>query len=153
VAPRSPSQVDRRDLVAGCLTTWRRPVIHTRRTSCRACGGTALWRFLELGDQPLANRFLHSESEFAAEQRFPLDLYLCDTCGLVQLLDVIDPEVLFRDYIYVTGTSETIARHNRAYAQTVVDLLCLGPGDLVIEVASNDGSLLTASRPWALNRR
>jgi hypothetical protein len=61
---------------------------------------------------------------------------------LVQLLDVIDPEVLFRNYIYVTGTSDTIAAHNERYAQTIIDLLELEADDLVVEVASNDGSLL-----------
>jgi hypothetical protein len=49
---------------------------------------------------------------------------------------------LFRHYIYVTGTSDTIARHNVSYARTVTDLLELGVGDLVVEIASNDGSLL-----------
>jgi cyclopropane fatty-acyl-phospholipid synthase-like methyltransferase len=61
---------------------------------------------------------------------------------MVQLLDVIDPEVLFRQYVYVTGTSDTVASHNEEYAQTVVDFLELGPDDLVLEIASNDGSLL-----------
>jgi hypothetical protein len=60
----------------------------------------------------------------------------------VQLLDVVDPEVLFREYIYVTGTSSTIATHNIKYAQTVCELLKLTANDLVVEVASNDGSLL-----------
>jgi len=147
VAPEPPSRVDARDLPARRLTTDASPVIHTKRTTCRACGGNALWRFLQLGDQPLANSFLRTPAEFAAELRFPLDVYLCDDCGLVQVLDVIDPEVLFRNYIYVTGTSETIARHNKAYAQTVVDLLQLGPKDLVVEVASNDGSLLKCFQP------
>src|SRR5690606_8723408 len=52
-------------------------------------------------------------------------------------------EVLFRDYIYVTGTSDTIAAHNVKYAQAVVDRLELGADDLVVEIASNDGSLLS----------
>jgi SAM-dependent methyltransferase len=60
----------------------------------------------------------------------------------VQLLDVIDPEVLFRNYLYVTGTSATMAAHNRRYARTVVDLLGASGTDLIVEVASNDGSLL-----------
>ena len=122
-------------------------MIHTKRTTCRACGSSTLWRFLALGDQPLANSFLRSPAEFPTERRFPLDVYLCEECGLVQVLDVIDAEVLFRKYIYVTGTSETIARHNKAYAQTVVDLLGLGATDLVVEVASNDGSLLKCFQP------
>jgi SAM-dependent methyltransferase len=116
--------------------------LHHRRTTCRACGAARLEQFLDLGMQPLANSFLHSESEFAAEARYPLALYLCGECGLVQLADVVDPELLFRTYIYVTGTSETIAAHNREYAATVTSLLGLGPGDLVVEAASNDGSLL-----------
>jgi hypothetical protein len=113
-----------------------------RRTTCRVCGSTHLEFILSLGPSPLANAFLSSPAEFANERRYPLDLYLCEACALLQLVDVVDPEILFRHYIYVTGTSDTIAAHNVAYAQTIVELLNLGPGDLVAEVASNDGSLL-----------
>ncbi|HUI78100.1 MAG TPA: class I SAM-dependent methyltransferase [Bryobacteraceae bacterium] len=116
--------------------------VHHKRTCCRACGGERLTLFLELGPQPLANSFLASAGEFAGEAAYPLDVYFCETCSLVQLLDVIDPEVLFRDYIYVTGTSDTITRHNVDYARAVADLLQLGPGDLVVEAASNNGTLL-----------
>ncbi len=117
-------------------------MIHQKRTACRACGNNNLKPFLELGPTPLANAFLKTPDEFSREDSFPLDVYFCENCSLVQLLDVIDPEVLFRDYIYVTGTSETMAAHNQKYAQTVVDLQQLTADDLVVEVASNDGSLL-----------
>ena len=93
---------------------------HYLRTSCRACGGEQLEAFLRLGDQPLANSFPKSDAEFAGEPRYPLDVYRCRECSLIQLLDVIAPEVLFRDYIYVTGTSDTIAEHNLSYAASVV---------------------------------
>jgi hypothetical protein len=121
------------------------PVLR-HRTTCRACGQAALRRFLELGQQPLANAFLRSSAEFAGEQRFPLDLYFCTTCSLVQLADVVDPEVLFAEYIYVTGTSTTIAEHNRRYARAVIDEMGLNGEDLVVEIASNDGSLLACFR-------
>jgi len=124
--------------------------VHRLRGSCRACGSPQLSRFLELGPQPLANAFLRDASEFAAERRYPLDVYFCEGCSLVQLLDVIDPEVLFRDYIYVTGTSTTIAEHNRRYAQTVVERVPVRPHDLVVEVASNDGSLLRCFQPYGV---
>ena len=101
-----------------------------------------LARFLSLGPQPLANAFLNHPSEFGEEAFYPLDVYFCESCSLVQLLDVIDPEILFRNYIYVTGTSETMASHNVSYARTVTELLRLGYKDLVVEAASNDGSLL-----------
>jgi hypothetical protein len=116
---------------------------HRLRESCRACEGRDLTRFLALGMQPLANAFPADPAEFADEARYPLDVYLCESCGLAQLLDVIDPAVLFRDYIYVTGTSSTIASHNERYAADVVGRLSAGADDLVVEVASNDGSLLS----------
>jgi SAM-dependent methyltransferase len=119
----------------------RRPT-RTLRTTCRVCREASLHRFLSLGPQPLANAFLRNEEEASGEGRFPLDLYFCTTCTLVQLADVIDPESLFGEYIYVTGTSTTIAAHNRRYAAAVRDELLLGEHDLVVEVASNDGSLL-----------
>lgn len=113
-----------------------------RRTTCRACDGFRLVRFLSLGPTALANSFLRSSEEFDAEPVFPLDVYFCEDCSLVQLLDVIAPEVLFRHYIYLTGISETIARHYRGYANEVADVARLEADDLVVEVASNDGSLL-----------
>lgn len=132
---------------AGAPTRWQSAEgtttpVHRVRTACRACGEPTLHRFLSLGKQPLANAFLRSASDAEGEPRFPLDLYFCTTCTLVQLADVIDPEVLFGEYIYVTGTSTTIAAHNVRYAAAVRDALALGADDLVVEVASNDGSLL-----------
>ena len=116
--------------------------MHHKRTTCRACAGSDLELFLPLGDVALANAFLRGPAEFQGERRFPLDVYFCRTCSMVQLLDVIDPEVLFRNYLYVTGTSDTIAAHNERYASTVVERLGIGRDGLVVEVASNDGSLL-----------
>ncbi len=116
-------------------------VYHTRRT-CRVCGADRLRLFLSLGATPLANSFLRSRDEFEVEKSYPLDAYFCENCSLAQLVDIIDPRVLFSHYIYVTGTSDTIAEHNVEYARTVAELLRLGENDLVVEVASNDGSLL-----------
>ena len=95
--------------------------LHHVRTTCRACGADSLRRFLALGPQPLANAFPRNQAETSAEQFFPLDVYFCETCSLVQLADVIDPIVLFSDYIYVTGTSATIAEHNERYAKAVAE--------------------------------
>jgi hypothetical protein len=122
-----------------------RPIC-TLRTDCRGCGSHNVRRFLKLGPTPLANSFLHSEQDFAAEESFPLDVYFCEDCSLIQLLDVVDPEVMFRDYIYTTGTSDTIAKHNIGYAAAVRDQLNLTAASLVVEVASNDGSLLKPFR-------
>ena len=98
-------------------------VIHRRRTRCRACDGTGLRAFLSLGPQPLANAFLSGEDDVDDERFFPLDVYCCDACGLVQLLDVVDPEALFGNYIYASGVSETMAAHFRDYARSVTETL------------------------------
>jgi SAM-dependent methyltransferase len=118
------------------------PSSYRRRASCRGCGGTELECVLELGPQPLANALPKSPAEFADEARFPLDLFVCRRCFLVQLLDVVDPEVLFRDYVYLSGTSRTMAEHFASYARHVMDLAKLHSEDLVVEIASNDGTLL-----------
>jgi hypothetical protein len=123
---------------------------HKRKT-CRVCGESEFGLFISLGPTALANSFLSTPEEFPKEVSYPLDVYYCKHCSLVQLLDVIDPEVLFRNYIYVTGTSETIAEHNREYAQTIIELLGLKENDRVIEVASNDGSLLKCFQDRGVN--
>lgn len=116
--------------------------VHRVRTTCRGCGDEALERFLSLGHQPLANAFLRRPEDADDEPRFPLEVHMCTTCSLVQLADVIAPEVLFAEYIYVTGTSSTMAAHAARFAEDVSRVLSLSEHDLVIEVASNDGSLL-----------
>lgn len=128
--------------MGGILSATGPAHVHQRRSTCRACGGKGLELFLRLGPTPLANSFLAGVDQIPLERKYPLDVFYCSDCSLVQLLDVIDPELLFRNYVYVTGTSETIAAHNASYARTMVDLLGLGAGDLVVEAASNDGSLL-----------
>jgi SAM-dependent methyltransferase len=113
-----------------------------RREQCRICEGGRLSRFLDLGLSPLANRFLRKEQLDEVEPRFPLDVFICRDCSLVQLVEVVDPEVLFRDYVYVSGTSETMRAHFAAFADSVTARFALRPGDLVLEVASNDGTFL-----------
>ncbi|MDX1649782.1 MAG: class I SAM-dependent methyltransferase [Myxococcota bacterium] len=117
-----------------------------RREDCRVCGERAPEVFLALGPMPLANALLPDPSAFADEPSYPLDVAFCPRCTLVQTPDVVDPERLFAHYLYVSGTSETMAAHHRAYAEALVGELGLGAGDRVVEVASNDGSLLARFR-------
>lgn len=115
---------------------------HTRRAACRACGTPFDAPFLQLGPMPLANNLPRSPEELATQGLYPLDVCVCRTCTLVQTPDVIAPEVLFGHYVYLTGMSDTMRTHNRGYAAHVVALVGAGPGDLVVDIASNDGSLL-----------
>lgn len=111
-----------------------------RRADCRLCGSTALTRVLSLTPTPPANAFVASPS--VEQACFPLDLMLCGACAHAQLGHVVDPELLFADYVYVSGTSPAFVRHFEAYAAAMVEFARLRPGDLVVDIGSNDGTLL-----------
>lgn len=113
---------------------------------CRICRHESLRKFLSLGPTPLANRFLTEEQLGSPEPVYPLDVYLCESCGLVQLRDVVPAELLFKNYVYVSSTSETLPKHFRSLADEVADNFALSADSLVVEVGSNDGCLLKAFR-------
>ena len=110
--------------------------------ACRGCGEPNLPIVLSLGSTPLANA-LRSASELdVPEPRFPLDVALCPACALVQLVETVDPGVLFADYAYLSSVSDTMLRHAHAYAQRLLQSRALGARSLVVEIGSNDGYLL-----------
>jgi hypothetical protein len=115
-----------------------------RVTQCRICESRELQPFLDLGRTALANSFLHPERLPADEPKFPLRVVLCGRCGLVQIDEEIPPEVLFKDYIYVSGTSDLIYAHAEMLAARFAERCGLKPGELVLEAASNDGTVLKA---------
>lgn len=119
---------------------------HTKRTTCRGCGGGRLRNFLELGPTPPANSILHSTSEFSGEATYPLDVYFCETCSLMQLLDVVKGESEDRNHSSCAVTSHGAAAETIRFAQSVVGLLGLGGDDVVVEIGSKDGSLLSRIR-------
>jgi len=98
---------------------------------------------LPIKSSPIADAYVTSDELHEKQDIYPLDLYLCQGCGHVQNLDVVDPDILFRDYIYVTSSSSGLVDHYRRYADDVVYMLALQPSSLVVEIGSNDGSLLT----------
>ena len=113
-----------------------------RRRDCRLCGGTSLTLVLSLAPTPPANAFVQ-ESELANEQEaFPLDVFFCEDCAHVQLLDVVDPKVLFEHYVYVSGTSPVFVKHFEDYARHVLDTYRPPRDGLVADIGSNDGTLL-----------
>ncbi len=99
---------------------------------------------LSLAPTPPANAFVPADRRDDEQLRFPLDVGLCGACAHVQLLDVVDPAVLFEDYVYVTGTSPSFVAHFEAYAADVVAEFSVASGDLVVDIGSNDGTLLSA---------
>jgi hypothetical protein len=111
---------------------------------CRICRTELPEPFLDFGKTPLANAFLRSPGDFEREQFFPLAVAACSSCGLVQLDYVVPAEQLYRDYIYVSSTSEAVSAHAETLAQNLVEQYRWGPSSLLIEIASNDGTVLKA---------
>ena len=111
-------------------------------SDCRLCGSKELGTVLPLGETPLANALLKEEELDAPEPLYPLTLAFCPQCALVQIREIVPPEKLFREYLYFSSFSETTLNNAASIAARVMQERTLGPGSLVVEVASNDGYLL-----------
>ncbi len=117
--------------------------IYTTRDTCRMCDGKDLTKVWSFGDTPLANSYLKPEQIGGVEEPFaPLDIFYCGDCHLVQMLDVVDPDVMFSNYLYVSSTSPKFVAHFEDYAKSLISRFGLDKDDLVVDVGSNDGVLL-----------
>lgn len=116
----------------------------TERTDCRVCGFEELDPILSLGNQYVTN-FLADPEEEAL--RAPLDIVLCGAskggCGLLQLRHTVQRDILYKQYWYLSGTSATMVRALDDIAQRSEELAELNRGDVVVDIGSNDGTLLT----------
>ena len=111
--------------------------------SCRGCQAELVLTFLDLGMSPIANNLVLPKDVDKPDAFYPLHVMTCTECALVQIPEVNKREELFRaDYVYFSSYSTTWLEHSQSYAKQMLDLLQLSSGDLVIEVASNDGYLL-----------
>ena len=110
--------------------------------ACRLCGAPLSETFIDLGAAPLSNSFLTADQLAAPETSYPLHVYVCSQCLLVQLPDSESPDVIFRDYAYLSSYSDSWLEHCERYAKRMIDELGLDGDTLVVELASNDGYLL-----------
>lgn len=109
---------------------------------CRLCAAELPPPFLDLGMSPLSNALIEPGRQAASESLYPLRVFHCERCGLVQVPDVESPDRIFREYAYFSSYSTTWLEHVARYADAMTARLGLGPGSLVVEIASNDGHLL-----------
>jgi len=111
--------------------------------NCRHCNNHLEHVFLDLGFAPPSNAYLNVIDLEAPEKYFPLKLFVCKKCWLVQTEDYSLSEELFtKDYAYFSSTSTTWLAHAKVYVDMITTRLGLGPESFVIEVASNDGYLI-----------
>ncbi len=115
-----------------------------RRSDCRLCHSSDLELILKFVPTPVGDSYVPVEKVHQKQERFPLELFLCASCGCAQLLDVVNPKILYSNYIYQTSISLGLAEHFNRYAKEVLDYLKPEQGSLVIDIGSNDGTLLKA---------
>lgn len=113
-----------------------------RRTTCRLCDSDRVELVVELAPIPLSESYPTSSQEARRAQRFPVDLYMCADCGHVQQLDVIEASSLWDGYTYYSGQAKGMPEHFEQVVSQVIDAYHPPQDALVIDVGSNDGSLL-----------
>jgi len=109
---------------------------------CRYCDSPLQHTFVDLGMSPLCESYLAADQLDAMEPFYPLHVYVCDRCFLVQLRDYVGPDAIFGEYAYFSSYSDSWVEHSRRYADAMITRMGLGPDSHVVEVASNDGYLL-----------
>jgi C-methyltransferase C-terminal domain/Putative zinc binding domain/Methyltransferase domain len=113
---------------------------------CICCGGDELELILDLGRQPLANSF--KDAADAKEDVYPLAVNHCGDCHHLQLTHAVDPQIMFKNYLYVSGTSRTMQDYFRWFAQFALE--CHPSAQSVFEIGCNDGSQLNYFKAMGL---
>ncbi len=118
---------------------------------CYACKKDGLKLFLSLGHQPPSDAFLKPEDMNKPEETYPLDCYFCPSCTLIQLGYAVDPEILFREYVYNTGSNNALRVNFHELVEKILKKYQPQKGALAVDVGSNDGTLLENYIPHGLN--
>ena len=119
-------------------------------TRCRVCASPSVRPVLDLGMVPLANSFVDAACADETAPTFPLGIQFCPTCAIVQIPETVDPEILFRHYLYTPSASITWRTHCDELADWLRDEV-RDPTAFVVEPASNDGCLLRSIQRWTRN--
>ena len=119
------------------------PKNYTVISACRICGNKNIESIYSLGDVPLANSLVKKEDENKEDDRFPLTLVFCPRCSLIQIKETVDPETLFKNYLYFSSFSDMVLHRSKEFAENLIRERHLNQDSLVVEVASNDGYLLS----------
>lgn len=110
--------------------------------ACRLCGALLHHTFVDLGMSPLCESYPSAAQLNQGEVYYPLHVYICESCWLVQLEEYESRERIFSEYAYFSSYSDSWLSHAERYAERMQERFCLDEGSFVVEVASNDGYLL-----------
>lgn len=112
------------------------------RETCRLCGGRNKELVLHLEPTPPGDHYVPAGEINRIQETYPLDLFLCRLCGHLELSDVVDPKILYGNYIYETSISMGLVEHYRRYADEVIGRVKPSKNSFIVDIGSNDGTLL-----------
>ena len=118
------------------------PATVSHRHTCRLCDSKNVERVVSLKPIPLSENYSTDRNVAANAPRYPVDVYMCADCGHVQHLDVIDPKDLWDSYTYYSGDAKGMPEHFLQVSDKIIKRCNPASGSLVIDIGSNDGSLL-----------
>ncbi|MCX5815852.1 MAG: class I SAM-dependent methyltransferase [Proteobacteria bacterium] len=118
--------------------------------NCRFCNSELKYVFISLCTSPLANSYLTKKQLQKMEPYYPLDVYVCDKCFLVQLEEFEHPSDIFSDYAYFSSFSDSWLQHAKNYVDKVTKLFNIDRKSFVLEIASNDGYLLQYFKEYSI---
>lgn len=113
-----------------------------KRDDCRLCGSKDLKLIIDMGAVPLGDDFVTREQFDRKQGEYPLEINFCEECGLVQSTTVIDPDIIYSNYLYETSSSLGLMRHFEDYAAYLMDKVHPPKGALTVDIGSNIGALL-----------
>src|SRR5713226_9246942 len=111
-------------------------------SACRFCKSELRHTFVDLGMSPLCESYLRPEQLNEMERFYPLHVFVCEKCFLVQLEEFVSPDHIFSEYAYFSSYSDSWLEHCRHYTGQMLERFRLSRKSLVVELASNDGYLL-----------
>ncbi len=110
------------------------------RKNCTLCKSKNLDLVLNFKKTPLANSYEKNSSK--KSKLFPLNVLICNSCGHLQLRELVKPGIMFNNYLYVSGTSKVLVNHFQQYAKKIIKKFNIKKGQNILDIACNDGTFL-----------
>lgn len=114
----------------------------THKRACLNCGNKLKYTFADLGTSPLCEEFVKPENVNKGQMVYPLHVYVCEQCLLVQVEEYVSPEEIYSDYFYFSSYSDSWLQHAKNYTDFMIEDYPISEDSFVVEIASNDGYLL-----------
>lgn len=116
--------------------------MYKKSNHCRLCGNKKIKHAFELGNLPLGEKYFEKKVVAKKSKFYPLTISWCKVCKNIQVREMINPKILWKNYTYLSGQTDAIKMHFEKFAKKTVSVFKLKDNDLVIDIGSNDGSLL-----------